>query len=153
MVADASALSEKAQPKDYYYLDSIDGADWALKVTTADADMPAAGSLDNPFSFFAAANVAFSCDEATEKAARAALSELYDVADDSAVSVGSFALAGGKAMPGDAKLTAWRFDRGTSVPSSKLKAWSWDGSSLAELALSDDGTLAAFADGGQTACI
>ena len=152
VVADASKLSEKAQPKDYYYLDTIDGANWALRVTTADSGMPAAGSLDDPFSFFGAANVAFSADEATDRAARAALSELYDVADDSAVSVGSFALPEGKAMPGDAKLTAWRFDHGTSVPSSKLKAWAWDGSSLAELGLSDDSTLAAFTnDGGAAA--
>ncbi len=153
VVADASKLSEKAQPKDYYYLDTISGAGWGLKVNTADADMPAAGSLDDFMSWFGAANVTFSADEATDKAARAALSELYDVADDSAVSVGSFALPDGKAMPSDAKLTAWRFDCGASVPSSKLKAWAWDGQALAELDLTDDSTLAAFTDGGASASL
>ena len=116
---DASKLSEKAQPKDYYYVDTIDGASWVLKVNTADGDMPQAATPDDLMSWFGAANVTFSADEATDKAARAALSELYDVADDSAVSVGSFGLPDGKAMPSDAKLTAWRLSAGQAAHYSK----------------------------------
>ncbi len=144
----ASQLSEQnSQAKDYYYVDSIAGAGWALRVSTADASMPAAGSLDDVMSFFTAKNVTFSADEATDKAARAALAELYDVSDASAVSVGSFSLDGGKEMPADAKLTAWRMSSGLPCASSGLKAWSWDGSKLTEVALADDGTLAAFCNG------
>ena len=151
VVADASKLSEKAQPKDYYYVDTIDGASWALKVNTADGDMPQAATPDDLMSWFGAANVTFSADEATDKAARAALSELYDVADDSAVSVGSFGLPDGKAMPSDAKLTAWRLSAGQAAPSSGLKAWAWDGSALTPVELADDESLSAIYGGGQTA--
>ena len=148
---DASKLSEKAQPKDYYYVDTIDGASWVLKVNTADGDMPQAATPDDLMSWFGAANVTFSADEATDKAARAALSELYDVADDSAVSVGSFGLPDGKAMPSDAKLTAWRLSAGQAAPSSGLKAWAWDGSALTPVELADDESLSAIYGGGQTA--
>ncbi len=130
-----------SEPSDYYYLDTISGANWALRVSTADSGMPAAASLDDLSSWFGAANVAFSADEAADEAARAALAELYDVSDASAVAVGSFSLPGGKAMPSDAKLTAWRLSHGQSVPASSLKAWSWDGESLAPIELADDATL------------
>ena len=142
---------EASEAKDYYYVDTIDGASWALKVNTADGDMPQAATPDDLMSWFGAANVTFSADEATDKAARAALSELYDVADDSAVSVGSFGLPDGKAMPSDAKLTAWRLSAGQAAPSSGLKAWAWDGSALTPVELADDESLSAIYGGGQTA--
>ena len=57
---------EASEAKDYYYVDTIDGASWALKVNTADGDMPQAATPDDLMSWFGAANVTFSADEATD---------------------------------------------------------------------------------------
>ena len=60
----AAGIEQTSQARDYYYVDTISGASWVLKVNTADGDMPQAATPDDLMSWFGAANVTFSADEA-----------------------------------------------------------------------------------------
>ncbi|WP_294382039.1 hypothetical protein, partial [uncultured Senegalimassilia sp.] len=138
---DDSVGATASQARDYNYLNDLSklhtpngGFVWMLGVNTADADMPspldlAAGSYGEFFDFAAPADA---------QAARDAVAALYDGVDGSNVSVGTFELPGGKQMPADAELTAWWLGGENADPKvdpSKVRAFSWDGSSLTELAV------------------
>ena len=138
---DDSVGATASQARDYNYLNDLSklhtpngGFVWMLGVNTADADMPspldlAAGSYGEFFDFAAPADA---------QAARDAVAALYDGVDESNVSVGTFELPGGKQMPADAELTAWWLGGENADPKvdpSKVRAFSWDGSSLTELAV------------------
>ncbi len=137
----AAGIEQTSQARDYNYLNDLSklhtpngGFVWMLGVNTADADMPspldlAAGSYGEFFDFAAPADA---------QAARDAVAALYDGVDESNVSVGTFELPGGKQMPADAELTAWWLGGENADPKvdpSKVRAFSWDGSSLTELAV------------------
>ena len=137
----AAGIEQTSQARDYNYLNDLSklhtpngGFVWMLGVNTADADMPspldlAAGSYGEFFDFAAPADA---------QAARDAVAALYDGVDESNVSVGTFELPGGKQLPADAELTAWWLGGENADPKadpSKVRAFSWDGSSLTELAV------------------